>query len=239
MWKSIGVGPSTPFARLEKLIFLVFLGWSHIYYIYIYIHIFSHIALRLWKLDRVSRFNSVRSYRLDRTIRSFGSTRFDSAPSVESDREIAFPIEVCIYDLTIRAANLLPTSIGVFLHYYLQGSVSMIEFSVVRMCFVLVLELDCPSIDSCFIVTPTRVSVTVWTRGFFSGLVGWMILEGTKNQRHLMNIHDRYVSNFRRMRKDEKYLFLYNEVEQDFVDFFFFFNDLLLYMVGTNLKNLI
>lgn len=167
MWKSIGVGPSTPFARLEKLIFLVFLGWSHIYYIYIYIHISSHIALRLWKLDRVSRFNSVRSYRLDRTIRSFGSTRFDSAPSVESDREIAFPIEVCIYDLTIRAANLLPTSIGVFLHYYLQGSVSMIEFSVVRMCFVLVLELDCPSIDSCFIVTPTRVSVTVWTRGFF------------------------------------------------------------------------
>lgn len=115
----------------------------------------------------------------------------------------------------------------------------MIEFSVVRMCFVLVLELDCPSIDSCFIVTPTRVSVTVWTRGFFSELVGWMILEGTKNQRHLMNIHDRYVSNFRRMRKDEKYLFLYNEVEQDFIDFFFFFNDLLLYMVGTNLKNLI
>lgn len=47
-----------------------------------------------------------------------------------------------------------------------------------------------------------------------------------------MNIHDRYVSNFRRIRKDEKYLFLYNEVEQDFVDFFFsfFFNDLLLYM---------
>lgn len=38
-----------------------------------------------------------------------------------------------------------------------------------------------------------------------------------------MNIHDRYVSNFRRMRKDEKYLFLYNEVEQDFVDFFFLF----------------
>lgn len=118
MWKSIGVGPSTPFARLEKLIFLVFLGWSHIYYIYIYIHISSHIALRLWKLDRVSRFNSVRSYRLDRTIRSFGSTRFDSAPSVESDREIAFPIEVCIYDLTIRAANLLPTSIGVFLQLF-------------------------------------------------------------------------------------------------------------------------
>lgn len=25
------------------------------------------------------------------------------------------------------------------------------------------------------------------------------------------------------IRKDEKYLFLYNEVEQDFVDFFFFF----------------
>lgn len=48
-----------------------------------------------------------------------------------------------------------------------------------------------------------------------------------------MNIHDRYVSNFR---KDEKYFFVYNEVEQDFVDLFFF-NDLLLYMrVGMNLK---
>lgn len=96
------------------------------------------------------------------------------------------------------------------------------------------------SIDRLVFYSHTNASFsTVWTRGFFSGLVGWMILEGTKNQRHLMNIHDRYVSNFRRMRKDEKYLFLYNEVEQDFVDFFFFFNDLLLYMVGTNLKNLI
>ena len=34
------VGPSTPFARLEKLIFLVFLGWSRIHYIYIYIYIY-------------------------------------------------------------------------------------------------------------------------------------------------------------------------------------------------------
>lgn len=44
-----------------------------------------------------------------------------------------------------------------------------------------------------------------------------------------MNIHDRYVSNFRRIRKDEKYLFLYNEVEQDFVDFFFFLSFLTIY----------
>lgn len=171
MWKSIGMRTVYPVCSPRKVDFPR-VSWmiSYILYIYIYIHISSHIALRLWKLDRVSRFNSVRSYRLDRTIRSFGPTRFDSAPSVESDREIAFPIEVCIYDLTIRAANLLPTSIDVFLHYYLQGSVLMIEFSVVvRMCFVHVLELDCPSIDSCFIATPTRVSATacVWTRGFF------------------------------------------------------------------------
>lgn len=93
----------------------------------------------------------------------------------------------------------------------------MIEFSSNVLRTRTRARTDCPSIDSCFIATPTRVSVAACV-DFLSNR-GFDRSSKERKINVLMNIHDRYVSNFR---KDEKYFFLYNEVEQDFVDLFSF-----------------